>query len=84
MDWNRECRIVKKFILASNNNHKIKEIKEILKDFDFEILSLKEAGINIEVKEDGKTFEENSFKKENEIREYIINKEKKKKVKNRK
>ena len=64
---------MKKFILASNNNHKIKEIKEILKDFDFEILSLKEAGINIEVKEDGKTFEENSFKKANEIREYLIN-----------
>ncbi len=65
---------MKKFILASNNAHKIKEIKEILKDFDFEILSLKEAGINIDVEEDGKTFEENSFKKANEIREYLINK----------
>lgn len=65
---------MKKFILASNNAHKIKEIKEILKKFDFEILSLKEAGINIDVEEDGKTFEENSFKKANEIREYLINK----------
>ncbi|WP_300346912.1 XTP/dITP diphosphatase [Clostridium sp.] len=65
---------MKKFILASNNAHKIKEIKEILKDFDFEILSLKEAGINIDVEEDEKTFEENSFKKANEIREYLINK----------
>ena len=43
---------MKKFILASNNNHKIKEIKEILKDFDFEILSLKEAGINIILKKE--------------------------------
>lgn len=63
---------MKKFILASNNAHKIKEIKEILKDFDFEILSLKEAGIDIDVEEDGKTFEENSFKKADEIRKYLV------------
>ncbi|MDZ5255096.1 XTP/dITP diphosphatase [Clostridium sp. LIBA-8841] len=62
---------MKRFILASNNAHKIKEIKEILKDFDFEILSLKEAGIDIDVEEDGKTFEENSFKKADEIRKYL-------------
>lgn len=62
---------MKKFILASNNAHKIREIKEILKDFDFEILSLKEAGIDIDVEEDGKTFEENSFKKADEIRKYL-------------
>lgn len=63
---------MKRFILASNNAHKIKEIKEILKDFDFEILSLKEAGIDIDVEEDGKTFEENSFKKADEIRKYLV------------
>ena len=63
---------MKKFILASNNAHKIKEIKEILKDFDFEILSLKESGIDIDVEEDGKTFEENSFKKADEIRKYLV------------
>lgn len=65
---------MKKFILASNNAHKVKEIKEILKDFDFEILSLKEAGIDIDVEEDGKTFEENSFKKADEIRKYLVSK----------
>ena len=65
---------MKKFILASNNVHKIKEIKEMLKGFNFEILSLKEAGINIDVDEDGSTFEENSFKKANEIRKYLLNK----------
>ncbi|EGT3615694.1 XTP/dITP diphosphatase [Clostridium perfringens] len=63
---------MKKFILASNNAHKVKEIREILKDFDFKILSLKEAGINIDVEEDGKTFEENSFKKADEIRKYLL------------
>lgn len=65
---------MKKFILSSNNAHKVKEIKEILKDFDFEILSLKEAGIDIDVEEDGKTFEENSFKKADEIRKYLVSK----------
>ena len=63
---------MKKFILASNNAHKVKEIKEILKDFNLNILSLNEAGIDIDVEEDGKTFEENSFKKANEIRKYLL------------
>ena len=65
---------MKKFILASNNAHKVKEIKEILKDFNLNILSLNEAGIDIDVEEDGKTFEENSFKKANEIRKYLLSK----------
>lgn len=58
---------MKKLIVASNNNHKVKEIKEILKEFNFEILSLKEAGINIDVDENGTTFEENAHIKANEI-----------------
>ena len=58
---------MKKFILASNNAHKVKEIKEILKDFNLNILSLNEAGIDIDVEEDGKTFEENSFKKAKKV-----------------
>jgi XTP/dITP diphosphohydrolase len=58
---------IKKIILASNNKHKINEIKNILRDFPFEILSLKEAGIEIEVDEDGETFEENAYKKAREI-----------------
>ena len=50
-------------ILASNNVHKINEIKEILEDFEFRVISLSEAGINVEIEEDGKTFEENAYKK---------------------
>lgn len=53
----------RKIILASNNSHKIDEIKDILKDFQFQIVSLMEAGIEVEVEEDGKTFEENAYKK---------------------
>jgi XTP/dITP diphosphohydrolase len=56
-----------KIILASNNAHKIKEIKEILSDYNFEVISLLEAGINVEIVEDGETFEENAFKKAKEI-----------------
>lgn len=51
----------KKIIIASNNTHKIHEIKTILKEFPYEVLSLKEAGIDVEIEENGKTFEENAY-----------------------
>ena len=58
-----------KLIIASNNNHKIKEIKAILGNkFDM-ILSMREAGISHETVEDGKTFMENAAKKAREIRD---------------
>ena len=47
---------MKKLILASNNQKKIKEIKEILKDVNIEVKSLKDENINIDVVEDGATF----------------------------
>lgn len=56
-----------KIIVASNNEHKIKEIKEILEDFPYKIFSIKEAGIDIDVVEDGSTFMENAYKKAIEI-----------------
>jgi XTP/dITP diphosphohydrolase len=59
----------RRVILASNNLHKIEEIKRILRAFPFEVISLKEANIDIEVLEDGKTFEENAYKKAKEIME---------------
>jgi len=58
---------MKKLIVASNNQDKIKEIKEILADFPFEVISLKEANIDIDVEETGTTFEENSYIKAREI-----------------
>lgn len=58
---------MKKLIIASNNAHKIKEIKAILAEFPLEVISLKEAGIDIDVLEDGSTFMENAFKKASEI-----------------
>lgn len=50
-----------RIIIASNNKHKIEEIRSILKDFCFEVVSLKEAGIECEVEENGATFEENAY-----------------------
>ena len=58
-----------KLIIASNNKHKIYEIKKILGSRFEEILSLREAGIEHETVEDGKTFLENSLKKAREIAE---------------
>ena len=56
-----------KLIIASNNNHKISEIKSILGERFEEILSLSEAEISHETVEDGETFIENSLKKAREI-----------------
>lgn len=50
----------KKIIFATGNEGKMREIKSILSDLDFEILSMKETGINIDIIEDGETFEENA------------------------
>ena len=56
-----------KLIIASNNAHKIYEIKKILAGKFDEIVSLREAGISHETVEDGKTFIENALKKAREI-----------------
>ncbi|SHJ99198.1 XTP/dITP diphosphohydrolase [Hathewaya proteolytica DSM 3090] len=52
---------MRELIIASNNEGKIQEIKEILKEFEFNIKSLKEANIFIDVEETGKTFAENAY-----------------------
>lgn len=55
-------------IAASRNAHKIAEIEAITRKFGMEIISRDEAGLPAkEIEEDGETFEENSFKKANEI-----------------
>lgn len=52
-----------KIIFATHNSGKVKEMKAILKNPNIEILSSEEIGIAEDVVEDGKTFEENAFKK---------------------
>ncbi|MDQ6757733.1 MAG: RdgB/HAM1 family non-canonical purine NTP pyrophosphatase [Bacteroidota bacterium] len=51
-----------KLIFATNNQHKIDEIRSI-PNIPFEIISLKEAGINIEIPEPYATLEENAAEK---------------------
>ena len=58
-----------KLIIASNNQHKIREIKEILGEKFEQILSLSESGIDHETVEDGESFLENARKKAKEIAE---------------
>ena len=51
---------MKKIIFATGNADKMKEIRKILADLDAEVVSMKEAGIQADIVEDGKTFEENA------------------------
>mgnify|MGYP000292607741 CR=1 FL=1 len=59
----------KKLIFATGNEGKMKEIREILGDLDYEILSMKEAGVNVDIVEDGTTFEENAIIKAKTVME---------------
>lgn len=67
-------------IVASNNLHKINELKEMLSDLPFNILSLKDAGIDIDVEESGSTFRENAYIKARTIYDYCHEKLKNVKV----
>ncbi len=50
-----------RIIFATSNEGKMREVRAILEDIGMEILSMKEAGIMVDVVEDGKTFEENAI-----------------------
>jgi XTP/dITP diphosphohydrolase len=59
--------IVMKIIIATRNAGKIKEIKELLLGLKIEIIGATEFGISREIREDGKTFEENALIKARQI-----------------
>lgn len=52
-----------RLIIATQNNSKLKEIKAILKGVDLEIISLAQLEDKFYIKENGKNFIENAFKK---------------------
>ena len=56
-----------KIIFATGNQNKMREIREIYQDLDYEILSMKEAGIELDIVEDGTTFEENALIKDKAV-----------------
>ncbi len=52
---------MRRIVFATGNNGKMREIKAIMSGFDIEIVSMREAGVEVDVEEDGTTFMENSF-----------------------
>ena len=52
---------MKRLVFATGNMGKMREIREIMEGSGYEILSMKEAGANPEIVEDGTTFEENAM-----------------------
>ena len=59
-----------KIVFATGNKDKMREIREIMQDCNVEILSMKEAGIDPEINEDGATFEENAMIKAKAVAEF--------------
>ena len=57
-----------RLIVASNNANKLREFREILGE-QFDIVSMREAGIDADIEENGTTFEENALIKAN----YVMN-----------
>ena len=60
---------MKRIIFATGNKDKLREIREILADLDIEVISMREAGIQADIVEDGTTFEENAIIKAKAIHE---------------
>ena len=52
---------MRKIIFATGNEGKMKEIRMILADLPVEVVSMKEAGLDVDIVEDGTTFEENAL-----------------------
>lgn len=52
--------MTRKLVFATNNAHKLEEVREVVKDY-FEILSLEEIGCHEDIIETGKTLEENAL-----------------------
>lgn len=52
---------MKRLIFATGNKDKLREIREIMAGLDYEILSMKEAGIELDIEENGTTFAENAM-----------------------
>lgn len=64
--------VYRKLVVSTGNQHKIEEIKKILKDLPIEVVSKKEIGLGgLNIVEDGETLEENSIKKAKGLAEKI-------------
>lgn len=61
--------LMRKIIFATSNEGKMKEVREIMKDMDIKLLSLKELGLNPHIVENGNSFEENAVIKAKQVME---------------
>lgn len=59
-----------KIVFATGNKDKMREIREIMQDMNVEVISMKDAGIMVDIVEDGKTFEENALIKARAVAAY--------------
>ncbi len=59
-----------KIVFATGNKDKMREIREIMQDMNVEVISMKDAGITVDIVEDGKTFEENALIKARAVAAY--------------
>lgn len=60
---------MKKIIFATTNQNKVREVNMMMKDFDVELCTMKDAGVDVDIVEDGTTFEENAVIKAKTIME---------------
>ena len=61
---------MKRLVIASNNDGKIKEIRKVFSGLDLEIVSLKDLGLSLSIEEDKPDFAGNSYKKASEVSKY--------------
>ena len=64
---------MKRIVFATRNENKMKEIRMILEDLGMEILSMKEAGVDVDIVEDGASFEENAEIKARAVARVLTN-----------
>lgn len=64
-----------KIIFATGNQGKMREIRAILQDTEAEIFSMKEAGVFLEIEENGTTFAENAIIKAKAVAQALAGKE---------
>lgn len=63
----------RRIIFATGNKDKMEEIRQILADLGMEIISMKEAGVDIDIVEDGMSFEENAEIKARSVSRVLTN-----------
>ena len=58
-----------RILFATGNENKLKEVREILKGLDLDVISMKQAGFDMEIEENGCTFAENAIIKASAVAE---------------